>query len=60
MAEQKTKKTTTRKPKATKPEVQTVEYKGRTFDVLEESEHALKLTDGTIHFWVRRNNVTVG
>lgn len=57
MAEQKTKKTTTRKPKAT---VQTAEYKGRIFEVLEVREHAVKLTDGTIHFWARRNNVTIG
>ena len=60
MAEQKAKKTTTRKPKATKPEVQTAIFKGRTYEVLEEREHALKLTDGTIHFWARRRDVTLG
>lgn len=57
MAEQKAKKTTTRKPKADK---QTATFKGRTFEVLEEREHALKLTDGTIHFWARRRDVTLG
>lgn len=56
MAEQK-KKTTTRKPKADK---QTATFKGRTFDVIEEREHAVMLTDGTIHFWARRRDVTLG
>lgn len=61
MAEQKTKKTTTRKPKATVPDPWvTAEYKGRTYEVLEVREHAIKLTDGTIHFWVRRKDVTAG
>ncbi len=59
MAEQKAKKTT-RKPEATKPEVQTAIFKGRTYEVLEEREHALKLTNGTIHFWARRRDVTLG
>lgn len=57
MAEQKAKKTTTRKPKADK---QTAEYRGQTFHVLEENEHAICLTDGTIHFWARRKDVTLG
>ena len=57
MAEQKAKKTTTRKPKADK---QTAEYRGQTFDVMEVNEHAVCLTDGTIHFWARRRDVTLG
>lgn len=57
MAEQKAKKTTTRKPKADK---QTATFKGRTFDVMEVNEHAICLTDGTIHFWARRKDVTLG
>ena len=56
MAEQKQKKTT-RKPKADK---QTATFKGRTFDVLEVSDNAVCLTDGTIHFWARRKDVTLG
>ena len=61
MAEQKAKKTTTRKPKATKQESWvTAEYKGKTYEVLEANEHRVMLTDGTIHFWVRRNDVTAG
>ena len=56
MAKETTKKTT-RKPKAEK---QTAEYKGKTFDVLEVREHAVCLTDGTIHFWARRKDVQVG
>ena len=56
MAKETTKKTT-RKPKADK---QTATFKGRTFEVLEESEHAVCLTDGTIHFWARRRDVTLG
>ena len=57
MAEQKAKKTTTRKPKAEK---QTAEYRGQTFEVMEVNEHAVCLTDGAIHFWARRKNVTFG
>ena len=57
MAEQKAKKTTTRKPKADK---QTAKYRGQTFQVLEANENAVCLTDGTIHFWARRKDVTLG
>lgn len=56
MAEQKTKKTT-RKPKEDRV---TAQYKGKTYDVLEQNEHCTKLTDGMIHFWVRNKDVTVG
>lgn len=57
MAEQKTKKTTTRKPKA-KPK--TVEFQGRQYDVIEQNEHHICLTDGTIHFWKRITDVEGG
>ena len=57
MAEQKAKKTTTRKPKEEK---QTATFKGRTFDVIDVGEHAVCLTDGTIHFFARRKDVTLG
>ena len=57
MAEQKAKKTTTRKPKADK---QTAEYRGQTFEVMEVGENTVKLTDGSIHFWARRKDVTLG
>ena len=57
MAKETTKKTTTRKPKAEK---RTATFRGQTFDVLEENEHAVCLTDGTIHFWARRRDVTLG
>lgn len=60
MAKETTKKTT-RKPKAAVPDKWvTCEYKGKTYDVLEVREHAVCLTDGTIHFWARRKDVQVG
>ena len=58
MAKETTKKTT-RKPKAETPKPWvTTNYKGKTYEVLEANEHHVKLTDGTIHFWVRRSDVT--
>lgn len=60
MAEQKTKKTT-RKPKEDKVTVPdpwvTCDYKGKTYEVLEINDNAVKLTDGMIHFWVKRSEV---
>ena len=35
----------------------TCDYKGKTYEVLEINENAVKLTDGMIHFWVRRSEV---
>jgi hypothetical protein len=59
MAEQK--KKTTRKPKETIPDPwMTCEYKGKTYEVMEVNDINVKLTDGTIHFWVRRSDVEVG
>lgn len=57
MAEQKPRKTTARKPKT---ESQTAEYKGNTYEVLDQNENAVMLTDGIIHFWARRKDVKVG
>ena len=34
-----------------------VTYKGRKFTVLEENNNRVKLTDGTIHFWVDKKYV---
>lgn len=50
MAEKKTTKRTTKK--------NTVMYKNKKCEVLEQNEHRTKLTDGTIHFWVRTSDVT--
>lgn len=42
-------KKTTKKTKVT--------YKGQKYTVLEEQDGKLKLTDGIIHFWVKKDNV---
>lgn len=34
-----------------------VTYKEQKYTVLEESGNKLKLTDGIIHFWVKKENV---
>lgn len=51
-----TKKTTTKKT-TTKPE--TVLLRGKEYFVVERNEHKTKLTDGTIHFWARNEDVEV-
>lgn len=50
-----TKSTTTRKPKKI-----SAEYKGRQYEIIEQNEHHICLTDGTIHFWVRACDVQAG
>ncbi len=50
MAEKKTTKKTTKK--------NTVTYKGKKYEVLEQNETKTKLTDGIIHFWVKTSDVT--
>ena len=50
-----TKSATTRKPKKVK-----ATFQGRQYDVLEQNEHHICLTDGTIHFWKRITDVEVG
>ena len=52
-------KNTETKPKATtkKPKAEAVTYRGRKYTVLERTDHKVKLTDGTIHFWVKADNV---
>lgn len=42
-------KKTTKKTKVT--------YKGQKYTVMEEQDGRLKLTDGIIHFWVRKESV---
>lgn len=34
-----------------------VTYNGKKYEVLEQNETMTKLTDGTIHFWVRTKDV---
>lgn len=46
------KKTTAKKKKNNK-----VTYKNRQFTVLERTDRMLKLTNGSIHFWVRADRV---
>ena len=48
-----TKKTT----KKAEPKKQTAIYKGQKYTVLEQNEHRICLTDGTIHFWVKADCV---
>lgn len=52
-------KKTESKPKATtkKPKADTAVFRGQKYIVLERSDHKVKLTDGTIHFWVKASNV---
>ena len=47
MAEKKTTKKTTKK----------VTYRDKKFTMMEEANGRLKLTDGTIHFWVKADKV---
>ena len=35
----------------------TCTYKGETYEILEQSEKRVKLTDGVIHFWVKESDV---
>ena len=52
-------KKTESKPKATtkKSKADTATFRGQKYIVLERSDHKVKLTDGTIHFWVKASNV---
>ena len=59
MATKESTKKTTRKPKATKPSNVMAEYRGATYEVLEQNEQRICLTDGTIHFWAKAKDVTV-
>ena len=53
MAEKKTEKKTT---KSTAKKKNTCVVNGHTYKILEETEHKYKLTDGIIHFWVKKDN----
>ena len=53
MAEKKTEKKTT---KSTPKKKNTCVVNGHTYKILEETEHKYKLTDGIIHFWVKKDN----
>ena len=59
MAEKKTTKktTTTRKPRA-KKNPDAVVFRGEKYSVLEENEQKYKLTNGIIHFWANKKDVT--
>lgn len=46
-------KKTTKKKAAPK---NTCVVNGHTYKILEETEHKYKLTDGIIHFWVKKDN----
>lgn len=46
-----------KKAAAKKPKKKTVTYKNRKFTVLDSNDRSMKLTDGTIHFWVRADRV---
>ena len=50
MAEKKTKKETKAEPKE-----QTFKYNGKEYTIMEESDISYKLTDGIIHFWVKKD-----
>lgn len=50
------KKTTKKSTKTKKTNV--VTYKGQKYTLLEEGNGKVKLTDGTIHFWVKAKDVT--
>lgn len=40
------------------PKKETVTYKGNKYTLLEEANGRCKLTDGTIHFWVKEKDVS--
>lgn len=50
MAEKKTPAKKTKKPTA-------VTYKGCKYEVLERTEQRVCLTDGTIHFWIKAEDI---
>lgn len=53
MAKKETKKTT-----RTKKTDNTVIYRDQKYTLLEEAHGKCKLTDGTIHFWVKEKDVS--
>ena len=55
MAEKK--KAETKKKSETKKKKAEVSYNGKEYSVLEEVNGRLKLTDGTIHFWVKAEKI---
>lgn len=54
-----TKKAETKKAtkRTTKKKAETVTYRDQQYTVLEKNEHKYKLTDGTIHFWAKVEDV---
>lgn len=52
MAEKKTKKETKAEPKE---QPKTFKYNGKEYTIMEESDISYKLTDGIIHFWVKKD-----
>ncbi len=58
MTEKKTeKKTTQRKTTKKKNKAPWCIYNGKEYTILEEQENKVKLTDGVIHFWVKKEKV---
>lgn len=51
-------KKTTKKKATTKKTKNTVLYNEKEYEVLEQTEDKVKLTDGSIHFWVRAKDVS--
>jgi hypothetical protein len=54
-----TKKATTKPTTTKKPEALTAVYRGNKYEIIEQNEHKVCLTDGTIHFWVRAKDVEI-
>lgn len=54
-----TKKTDTKPTTTKKPKKITAVYRGNKYDVIEQNEHKVCLTDGTIHFWARVGDVEI-
>lgn len=59
MAEKKTtKKTTTTRKTRAKKNPDAVVFRGEKYSILEENEQKYKLTNGIIHFWANKKDVT--
>ena len=55
-----TKKTKSKSSTTKKPAKVMATYQGRQYEVLEQNEHQICLTDGTIYFWRNVTDVEVG
>lgn len=59
MATKKTESKQTNKTTTKKPKKFSAIYRGRKYDIIEQNEYKVCLTDGTIHFWARAKDVEV-